>query len=47
MREKRSRVITLRVTEQEYFDIFCEADEYGKTISEFVRDKAVPKYHLV
>lgn len=44
MKQKKTRVITLRLTDQDYWDIFHEAEEYGMSISEFIREKAVPKY---
>ena len=45
--DKKTRTVTIRLTEWDYEDIEEAAKEAGLTISEFIRDKSIPKYILI
>ncbi|EPR72566.1 hypothetical protein ADIWIN_2456 [Winogradskyella psychrotolerans RS-3] len=44
---KKTKIITLRISDLDYVEIEAAAQELGVSISEYIREKSVPKYILL
>ena len=47
MSQKKTRTVTIRFTEWDYEDVVAEAKEAGLSVSEYIREKSIPKYILL
>lgn len=47
MKHKKSRTITVRLSETDYAELEAEATESGLSISQYVREKSIPKFILI
>lgn len=47
MKPKKNQIVTIRLTEDDFLNIQCDANDKGMTISEYIRYKSVPKFIMI